>query len=101
MKLMRDLRRRFPWLNVYVVVGAVFFTVTFLTGDCSLYHRFIYDRKIRNLEADIDRYRSELEESLTQLDRLRNAQREDIERLAREEYRMKAPNEDIFVFPEE
>ncbi|MDR2791917.1 MAG: septum formation initiator family protein [Tannerellaceae bacterium] len=101
MKLLKDLRRRLPWLNAYTVVAAIFFVVTFVTGDSSLYHRFTYDRKIRRIEADIERYRSELEVSRRQLERLRTPRRNDIERLAREDYRMKAPNEDLFVFSEE
>ncbi|MDR3127302.1 MAG: septum formation initiator family protein [Tannerellaceae bacterium] len=86
----------FGWVNVYWVVVIGFFLLTFIGGDCSLYHRYIYDRKIRRLEAEIAYYRKELEVNTKRLEGLRT-DREGLERFAREEYRMKAPGEDLFI----
>jgi cell division protein FtsB len=87
----------FAWLNAYWVVVIAFFILTFATGDSSLYHRFIYDRKIRRLEADIEYYRKELDVNRRKLENI-HTDREGLERFAREEYLMKAPDEDLFIF---
>jgi cell division protein FtsB len=88
----------FAWVNVYWLVVFAFFLLTFVTGDCSLYHRFIYDRKIRRLEADIEYFHKELETNRRKLESI-HTDREGLERFAREEYLMKAPEEDLFIFP--
>ncbi|MDR3128985.1 MAG: septum formation initiator family protein [Tannerellaceae bacterium] len=89
-------KKYFAWINAYWLVIIAFFLLTFATGDCSLYHRFIYDRKIRRLETDIEYYRKELEANRQKLENL-HTDREGLERFAREEYLMKAPNEDLFI----
>jgi cell division protein FtsB len=50
-----------------------------------------------NIRSEIEKYREEYRESTQKLDEL-NADSNSIERIAREKYFMKKPNEDIFVF---
>ena len=40
-------------INAYWLVTIVFFALTFIMGDSSLYKRYTYDEKIRNLEKEI------------------------------------------------
>lgn len=37
-------------INAYWLVTIVFFALTFIMGDSSLYKRYTYDEKIRSLE---------------------------------------------------
>lgn len=47
-------------INAYWLVTIVFFALTFVMGDSSLYKRYTYDEKIRSLErkSSITRRRS-------------------------------------------
>ena len=40
-------------INAYWLVTIVFFALTFVMGDSSLYKRYTYDEKIRSLEKEI------------------------------------------------
>jgi len=87
-------------LNKYVVVGAVFFVITFLVGEASLWNRYKYNEKIRMLKREIERCEKQIEESRKQIEELRT-DKEGLERFAREEYLMKRENEDVFIFSDE
>ena len=63
----------------------------------SMVQRLQYMREERLLQSEIERYRKEYEESTARLNELA-ADSDAIERVAREKYLMKKPNEDIFVF---
>lgn len=83
-------------VNPYWLVTIGFFLLTFTTGDSSLYQRYMYDEKIRNLEKEIKHYQKEIEINSKKLHDLRT-DKEGLERFAREEYYMKRANEDIFI----
>ena len=87
------------WINAYWLVTIVFLVITFTMGDSSLYKRYTYDQKIRELEREIDHYRKEIEVNSEKLNNLRT-DKEGLERFAREEYLMKRSNEDVFVIKE-
>ena len=76
-------------INAYWLVTIVFFALTFIMGDSSLYKRYTYDEKIRNLEKEIKHYSKKLNDLHTD--------KEGLERFAREEYFMKKPNEDVYI----
>ena len=59
-----------------------------------------YAREINRLHEEIEQYRKEYEERTQRLNEL-TTNPEAIERIARERYFMKKPNEDIYVFEEE
>jgi cell division protein FtsB len=65
-------------------------------GDSTLYNRFIYDQKIRELERDIRLYEKDIEVSRKKLDDL-HADKDRLEKYAREEFYMKKPDEDVFI----
>lgn len=83
-------------INAYWLVTIVFFALTFVMGDCSLYKRYTYDEKIRSLEKEIKHYQKEIEINSKKLNDL-HTDKEGLERFAREEYFMKKPNEDVYI----
>lgn len=83
-------------INAYWLVIIVFFALTFIMGDSSLYKRYTYDEKIRNLEKEIKHYQKEIEINSKKLNDL-HTDKEGLERFAREEYFMKKPNEDVYI----
>ena len=83
-------------INAYWLVTIVFFALTFVMGDNSLYKRYTYDEKIRNLEKEIKHYQKEIEINSKKLNDL-HTDKEGLERFAREEYFMKKPNEDVYI----
>lgn len=84
------------WINAYWLVTIVFFALTFVMGDSSLYKRYTYDEKIRSLEKEIKHYQKEIEINSKKLNDL-HTDKEGLERFAREEYFMKKPNEDVYI----
>ena len=83
-------------INTYWLVTIVFFALTFVMGDSSLYKRYTYDEKIRSLEMEIKHYQKEIEINSKKLNDL-HTDKEGLERFAREEYFMKKPNEDVYI----
>ena len=83
-------------INAYWLVTIVFFALTFVMGDSSLYKRYTYDEKIRSLEKEIKHYQKEIEINRKKLNDL-HTDKEGLERFAREEYFMKKPNEDVYI----
>ena len=74
-------------INAYWLVTIVFFALTFIMGDSSLYKRYTYDEKIRSLEKEIKHYQKEIEINSKKLNDL-HTDKEGLERFAREEYFM-------------
>ena len=83
-------------INAYWLVTIVFFALTFVMGDSSLYKCYTYDEKIRSLEKEIKHYQKEIEINSKKLNDL-HTDKEGLERFAREEYFMKKPNEDVYI----
>ena len=83
-------------INAYWLVTIVFFALTFVMGDSSLYKRYTYDEKIRSLEKEIKHYQKEIEINSKKLNDL-HTDKEGLERFAREEYFIKKTNEDVYI----
>ena len=83
-------------INAYWLVTIVFFALTFVMGDSSLYKRYTYDEKIRSLEKEIKHYQKEIEINSKKLNDL-HTDKEGLERFAPEEYFMKKPNADVYI----
>ena len=81
----------------YVITIAAFAVIIGFLDENSLVRRMKYDSEIRELNREIEKYRAEYEESTERLNEL-TTNPEAIERIAREKYLMKKPNEDIYVF---
>lgn len=81
----------------YMITIALFALLVGLLDENSLVQRMKHKREIITMNREIAKYRKEYEESTEKLNEL-VANPEALERVARENYRMKKPNEDIYVF---
>ncbi|NDV66935.1 septum formation initiator family protein [Bacteroides sp. 224] len=88
---------RFFVKHKYIITLAAFIVIIGFLDENSWARRAGYDQEINNLKKEIAKYRAEYEESTEKLNEL-TANPEALERIAREKYLMKKPNEDIYVF---
>jgi len=91
-----------PFLNFirkykYAITLITFGVIIGFIDENSLIRRMKYESEIHELNREIEKYRAEYEESTERLNEL-TANPEAIERIAREKYLMKKPNEDIYIF---
>ena len=86
-------------INKYWLVTILFLGLTFTAGDSNLYKRYLYIKKIQELEKEIKQYKEEIEINTKKLNDLRT-DKEVLERFAREEYLMKKADEDVFIIKE-
>ncbi|MDD3255220.1 MAG: septum formation initiator family protein [Parabacteroides sp.] len=86
-------------INKYWLVTILFLGLTFTAGDSNLYKRYLYIKKIQELEKEIKQYKEEIEINTKKLNDLRT-DKEGLERFAREEYLMKKADEDVFIIKE-
>lgn len=83
---------RFKYLIVVVIGVAV---VGFLDNNSIMRH-LQYKLQISDLQNEIDRYNAQSDEAVKVLRRLKSNPKS-IEKIAREQYFMKADNEDVYV----
>lgn len=83
-------------INAYWLVTIVFFALTFVMGDSSLYKRYTYDEKIRK-PGKGNQALPEGDRNQQQKAERSPTDKEGLERFAREEYFMKKPNEDVYI----
>ena len=86
-------------INKYWLVTILFLGLTFTAVDSNLYKRYVYIKKIQELEKEIKQYKEEIEINTKKLNDLRT-DKEGLERFAREEYLMKKADEDVFIIKE-
>lgn len=84
----------------YLITLAVFALIIGFLDENSVMHRLKYYREEMRLRAEIEEYRKEYEQNTELLEEL-DADSGAIERVAREKYLMKKPNEDVYVFEED
>lgn len=80
----------------YLITLLVFVAFVGLVDENSLWRRWEYSLEEQRLREEINKYRADYEESTRRLNELR-ADSSSIERVARERYFMKRPDEDIYV----
>jgi len=81
----------------YLITLAIFVVVVGFLDENSIVHRLGYAHEITRLNDEIEKHRAEYNESTERLNELL-VDSGAIERVAREKYLMKKPNEDIYVF---
>lgn len=81
----------------YLVAVVVFLLIIGVLDENSLYTRYQRRVEIGNLKQEIQKYQSQYEAETAQLQALQNDPSA-VERMARERYFMKRPDEDVFVF---
>ena len=81
----------------YLITLVLFAVIVGFLDENSMVRRLGYAREENRLRGEIERYRKEYEENTERLNELVSDSGA-IERIAREKYLMKKPNEDIYVF---
>ena len=72
----------------YLITIVAFAVIIVFLDENSLLRRLGYEREISQLKEEIEKYRADYEENTKRLN----------EKIAREKYLMKKPNEDSYVF---
>jgi len=96
--MLKKFKDRFPnWvLNRYSLIGLVFVVwMVFLDDNSFLFHKSL-DKEIQELEGTKDYYQQEIEKDKAIIQELDSSDQA-VERIAREEYRMKKQNEDVYI----
>ena len=83
----------------YLITIAAFLVIIIFLDENSLIQRAKHQQEINTLNSEITKYRKQFEEDTEKLKELTNNP-EAMEKIAREKYLMKKPNEDIFIFEE-
>lgn len=86
-------------MHKYLITVAAFLVIIVFLDENSLIRRNKHRQEINALTAEIEKYRKQYEEDTETLKELMNNPQV-LEKIAREKYKMKKPNEDIFVFEE-
>ncbi|MBP3774052.1 MAG: septum formation initiator family protein [Bacteroidaceae bacterium] len=83
--------------HAFFVTIVIFVAVVGFADRNSFYHRFLHHKEIMHLQDEISNYEDQYErdtKTLLELDSSPKA----IEKVARERYFMKKPNEDVYIF---
>lgn len=83
----------------YLITIVIFLIVIVFLDENSLIQRAKHQQEINDLTSEIEKYRKQFEEDTKKLKELTDNP-EALEKIAREKYFMKKPNEDIFIFEE-
>lgn len=83
----------------YLITVVAFAVLIGFLDENSLLRRLAYEQEISQLKEEIEKYRADYEENTRRLNEL-STDPDAIEKIAREKYLMKKPNEDIYVFEE-
>ena len=82
--------------NKYLIVFVIFIIAITTTEEHNAFQSIENAKTIKKLEKELAFYRNKSAENKKRLEQLK-ADKEQIEKFARERYRMHAPNEDVFV----
>jgi len=85
-----------PYLNKYIITVVVFVVFIVFIDDNNVIRRVQYEIKINGLRQEIRHYEQYRDQSARKLEKLHSSNAE-LERIAREEYLMKKPDEELFV----
>ena len=83
----------------YLITIVSFLVIIVFLDENSLIQRNKHREEINALTSEIEKYRKQFEEDTRKLKEL-TSNPEALEKIAREKYLMKKPNEDIFIFEE-
>ena len=83
----------------YLITIVIFLIIIIFLDENNLLRRAQHKYEISELKSEIERYREQYEHDTKLLEELSNNP-EALEKIAREKYLMKRPNEDIFIFEE-
>jgi cell division protein FtsB len=99
-RLLKTLKLIGGKLNKYWIAVIVFVVFILFVGEnTTIIDRISYDRQINQLEKEINYYTKQKEENLQKLNVLQS-DNESLEKLAREQYQMTKPEEELFIIRE-
>ena len=88
------------WINKYTITLVIFgILITFFDSN-SLIARYKVYREKQRLKKEIAEYKKQIEKDKAFLDATESDTKA-LEQFAREEYKMKAPNEDVYIIKED
>jgi len=82
--------------KVQLALILVLIVCSFIISDSNIFTRFGYDMEIRNLKSQVKYYREKTVDDKAKLQELRS-DKDNIEKFARENYKMKRDNEEVFI----
>lgn len=82
-----------------LAVILVILVCAFIISDSNIFTRINYDLEIHDLKGQIEYYREKTEEDKKKIEEL-NSDKDNIEKFARENYKMKRENEEVFIIEE-
>lgn len=86
-------------INKYWIAAGMFLFFFLFLNENNLFKRLDYNRQINQLEKEIDLYTTERDANQKKLNML-SSDKEGLEKLAREQYQMVKPNEEVFIIRE-
>ena len=81
--------------NIYVIILSVFLVWMVFFDENSFLNHHEFDKEIDKLNREKEYYQSEIQQDKELIKKLENE--EDLEKFAREEYKMKKENEEIYL----
>jgi len=82
--------------NFYILAGVIFILWMLFFDSNDMYDQYLLNKKISQLEADKQFYQKNIIELKKEMKELQTSPKQ-LEKFAREKYKMKKPKEDVFV----
>ena len=88
------------WINKYTITLLIFAIIIVFVDSSSLIDRYKAYREKRELQEEKAKYEESIKKDQEFLDAIQSDP-EELEKFAREEYKMKGKNEDVYIISEE
>lgn len=82
--------------NFYILAGGIFVLWMLFFDSNDMYDQYLLNKKISQLEEDKQFYQKNIVELKKEMKELQTSPKQ-LEKFAREKYKMKKPKEDVFV----
>lgn len=82
--------------KVQVIIILVIIVCAFIISDSNIFTRLGYDIEIHELKGQIEYYKDKMADDKRKLNELQS-DKENVEKFARENYRMKREDEEVFI----
>lgn len=82
--------------KIQILIILAISVYAFFLSESNIFSRWQYDAQIRELNGQIEHYKEQIASDNKKLEEL-EADKDEIEKFARENYLMKKPEEDIFI----
>lgn len=96
---MREINFRKLIINKYFISFSLFFLYVTFFDEHNLIERYKSAKKIHQMEEELEFYKAEIKATKQKTNELQSDD-ENLEKFAREQYRMKKDNEDLFIIKE-